>query len=377
MSAPLPSSAPSLPDAPQPRPQIATLPDVAHGALDFGELERAGLRPHDVIDFSVNSNPFGPSPRVRQALRAIPPERYPDRHCLALRRALAARHNLAIEHILIGNGAAELIWLVALAWLDPQRSAFIVGPTFGEYARAARLMGAPAHTWTASPARNFDVDLADVEQALAAQQPAVVFWCNPNNPTGVFVPDAALNALAARHPATLFVVDEAYRRFVAGRPERPLDMSALPPNLLILRSMTKDYALAGLRLGYAVGRAEVIQALAAAQPPWSVNAAAQAAGLAALDDDAHVTDTLARLAAITPAFQADLRRAGLRVWPSATHFFLAQVGDGARFRRALLRAGVQVRDCASFGLPDCVRIATRRPEENARLLEAVQQQWPL
>ncbi len=372
MSARPSASAACLPEA---RPEIAALPEVAHGALDFGELERAGLRPQDVIDFSVNSNPFGPSPRVIEALRSVVPERYPDRACLALRRALAARHGLSIDNILIGNGASELIWLVALAWLNPQRTALIVGPTFGEYAHAARLMGAATQAQVATPARNFEIAIEEIERALGVHQPAVLFWCNPNNPTGIFVPDTALNDLAARHATTLFVVDEAYRRFVFGQPDRCLDVSTLPPNLLILRSMTKDYALAGLRLGYAVGRAEVIHALAATQPPWSVNAAAQVAGLAALADEAHVTDALAQLADITPGFQRDLRQAGLRVWTSSTHFFLAQVGDGARFRRALLQRGLQVRDCASFGLPDCVRIATRRPEENARLVAAVRQLW--
>ena len=366
---------------PLPRPELANLPASHHGALDFAELEQIGLPATAIVDFSVNSNPFGPSPRAQEALRAVALDQYPDRHCLALRRRLAERHGVGIEHILVGNGAAELIWLAALAYLNPQRPALILGPTFGEYERAARLMGAPVHTWRAAPERDFQIDLDAVARAIARLRPGVVFWCNPNNPTGVHTPDEAITACATRHPDTLFVIDEAYRRFVfepaIGAPDEPRRAAQLPANVLLLRSMTKDYALAGLRLGYALGSRAAIHALAQAQPPWSVNAAAQAAGCAALDDEAHVARTLQQLAAARNTLMSDLRRAGLRVWPSATHFFLVETGNGAAFRNTLLKAGLQVRDCASFGLPTCVRIAARRPDDNARLVRAIQRLWPL
>ncbi|MGQ9814747.1 MAG: pyridoxal phosphate-dependent aminotransferase [Candidatus Roseilinea sp.] len=360
---------------PPARPELSELPFSHHGALDFAELEQTGLSASKVLDFSVNSNPFGPSPRAVEAFRAIALEQYPDRACLALRRKLAERHGTSIEHLLVGNGAAELIWLVSLAYLNPQRTALIVGPTFGEYERAARLMGARVEIWHAAPEDNFQVRVDAVERAISACRPQVVFWCNPNNPTGAYVPDEEIVACAARHSETLFVIDQAYRRFVfepanaAAWDER--QTCALPANLLALRSMTKDYALAGLRLGYALGHQAVIDALARTQPPWSVNAAAQAAGCAALDDEEHISRSLRQLAAAREDLIKALEQAKLQVWPSATHFFLVEVGDGARFRRALLQAGLQVRDCASFGLPSCVRIATRRPHENAHLLRAI------
>lgn len=362
---------------PQPRPELAGVSPVAHGALDFGELERLGLHPGEVIDFSVNGNPFGPSPRVIEAMREVVPDRYPDRESLALRRALASRHDCSVERVLVGNGVAELIWLVALAWLGPQRRALIIGPTFGEYERAARLMGASARVWQAAPECDFQIDMAGIERILTRDQPNVVFWCNPNNPTGVFIPDEALTEMAARHPAVLFVIDQAYRRFVFERPESAVAGVSSPPNALILRSMTKDYALAGLRLGYAIGHSEMIHALAAAQPPWSVNAAAQAAGLAALQDEAHLVRALEMLAAARRDLLRDLSRAGLAVQPSSTHYFLVKVGDAARFRHTLLQAGVQVRDCASFGLPAWARVATRQPDDNLRLVEAVRRLWQM
>jgi threonine-phosphate decarboxylase len=146
--------------------------------------------------------------------------------------------------------------------------------------------------------------------------------------------------------------------------------------MLVLRSMTKAYALAGLRLGYAVGSADVLEALRRARPPWSVNALAQAAGIAALQDTAHLTHCLACIAQAKDDLVAGLRALELMLIPSTTHFFLVWVGNGAACRQALLQCGILVRDCASFGLPEYIRVATRRPEENARLLTALEELRP-
>ncbi|MFQ5856527.1 MAG: pyridoxal phosphate-dependent aminotransferase [Anaerolineae bacterium] len=186
--------------------------------------------------------------------------------------------------------------------------------------------------------------------------------------TGIILPPEFIATWAHAHPQTLFVVDEAYLRFAPGlRSTLTVDEE----NILVLRSMTKDYALAGLRLGYAVGHEAVIAALARVRPPWNVNALAQAAGVAALSDEAHLQRSLSRLAEAKQALVAGLSELGLVPLPSAVHFFQVPVGDGAAFRRVLLSHGILVRDCASFGLPAYVRIATRRPEENAHLLNAL------
>jgi histidinol-phosphate aminotransferase len=353
-----------------PRPEIlATLPD-RHGALDYAELERAGLDPERVLDFSVNSNPYGPPPGVWNALRIVPLDRYPDREALALRRALSARLSLSIEQIVAGNGTAELIWLVAMAFVRSGDRVLVIGPTFGEYARAVALMGAQVTTWMASPEEDFAVSTAQVGQALANVRPRVVFVCTPNNPTGAVIPLEAVESWAGAHPHTLFVVDEAYIQFVD-------DLASVASlgmeNLLVLRSMTKDYALAGLRLGYALGSREVIGTLARARPPWSVNGLAQAAGVAALKDEGYLRESLRKLRRAKNDMVAGLRVLGLAPLPSATHYFLIEVGDGTAFRRALMSRHILVRDCASFGLPGYVRIATRTPADNARLLEAIRE----
>jgi L-threonine-O-3-phosphate decarboxylase len=352
----------------RPRAEVCALPQVQHGAPDYAELAGLGMVPDDVLDFSVNSNPYGPSPAVARAIAQVRLDRYPDRACLALRRALSDHLRVSMAHIVAGNGTAELIWLIALAYLAPGRRVLIIGPTFGEYAHAAALMGAQVDFLNALPAQGFNLQMGRIGQEIEQRRPHVLFICNPNNPTGLLIPPPEIAACAARFPGTLFVVDEAYHAFVPTWEEGSITAA---PNTLSLRSMTKDYALAGLRLGYAVGAPEVIQTLASVCPPWSVNALAQAAGLAALEDEAHLRTTLAALSQAKQEFLAALAHAHLKTVPSATHFFLAEVGDAAAFRHALMRHGIQVRDCASFGLPAFVRIATRRAEENARFIHAL------
>jgi len=339
-----------------------------HGALDFAELERLGLDPNEVLDFSVNSNPFGPSPVVWEAIRSTPLERYPDRESIALRRALAERLHVFPEQILVGNGTAELIHLTTLAYLQKRDHALVIEPTFGEYERCVRLSGGNLYRWRASPEDGFILKANEIEKKLNEQKMRLVFLCNPNNPTGQVLPLEALKEWAHAFPDTLFVVDEAYLAFA---PEMRSATSLQCKNVLVLRSMTKDYALAGLRLGYAVGDESMIPALANFRPAWNVNALAQAAGLAALQDDAHLVKTLAELRTENMKLVSGLKKLGYEPVPSQTHYFLMPVGGGKQLRQKLLQHGILVRDCASFGLPSYIRIATRKPEENMRLLQTL------
>jgi len=358
---------------PEPRPELSHIPAAIHGALDFSELDQLGLAPETVLDFSMNGNPYGPSPQVREALAHVPYDRYPDREALALCRALAAHLAVPVDQILVGNGSTELVWLAALAFIRPGDRVLLVSPTFGEYTRAAVLMGAHIQQHTARRAENFRVMPPVFMQALSQTRPRLVCVCTPNNPTGMLLSPDTLVQWALAFPETLFLIDEAYLTFAAHAP------SVLPvrcPNMLVLRSMTKAYALAGLRLGYAVGAPDVLAALRCARPPWSVNAMAQAAGLAALQDSAHLHTCLESIAQAKIELVAGLRQLGLPPVPSTTHFFLVRVGDAQHCRQALLQRGILVRDCTSFGLPEYIRIATRRPEENRRLLTALEELHP-
>jgi histidinol-phosphate aminotransferase len=355
---------------PQPRAELLGSPPAVHGSPDLEELQSLGLRPKDMLDFSSNLSPYGPNPGVRAAVAGVPLDVYPDQRCLELTAALAESVGVVPQRILPGNGASELIWLTALAFVRPGSRVLVIGPTFCEYARAAGLLGGCVANWRSREENNFAPDIEEITAGLALR-PNLVFLCNPNNPTGAVLPPDVIAARARQHTRTLFVVDEAYLPFAGG-----LGSALEYPgeNVLVLRSMTKDYGLAGLRLGYAVGAERVIELLRRVQPPWSVNALAQAAGVAALRDSAHRQHALELSARAKQGLVASLTRLGFAPVPSATHFFLLRVGDGATFRQNLLRRGVIVRDCTSFGLPSYVRIATRRPEENERLLSVIREE---
>ena len=259
-------------------------PDPArpvHGGLNGTELRALGLRAAEVLDFSASINPLGVSPAVTEALRHLDLAAYPDPECGELRDVLADHVALEPERILVGNGATELIHLLARALLRSGESAAVFSPTFGEFEAACRLQGvAPVHLAPAEQ-RTFRWDLPVAVRRIAALRPALLFLCNPNNPTGTYLGADDLEAIAAAlGDAGLLVLDEAYAPFV----ERRWDTTRLLRlgNVVLLRSMTKDHALTGLRLGYLLGPRAVVRQVRRWQPSWSVNAAAQAAGIAAL-----------------------------------------------------------------------------------------------
>ena len=342
--------------------------EIAHGALNYAELRRLEIDPESVLDFSSNVNPYGPSPRVREALAKAAIDRYPDRDCLALREVIGRRLAVEASQVLVGNGTSELLWLTAFAWLAAGDTALVVDATYGEYARVGRLMGGMVKTVPESPNIASPISAAEVAAALSERPPVLCFVCNPNNPTGRLWPANDILSWADRFHETLFVVDEAYLDFV---PEAESLTTAGRSNVLVLRSLTKAHALAGLRVGYAVGPAKVIEILRGVRPPWNVSGPAQAAAIAALEDDEHLTSTLKLLRLARDELLSGLRSQGLVPCASATHFFLLPVVDGPQLRDHLLTSGIQVRDCASLGSWQHIRIGTRLPEENQRLLTAL------
>ena len=355
-----------------------------HGAIGPAELRRLGLPASELLDFSASISPLGPPPGVGAALRAVNLAAYPDPECLELREAIAAHLRgggglfgggpaAPPERILAGNGSTEIFHLLARAWLSgaPDASALLLTPTYGEYRGACALAGAPIHQLEATAAAGFRWDLAEAAAAILRQRPRLVFLCNPNNPTGVYLrPDeVSVIADAAAQTGSLLALDEAYLGFVA----QPWDSLPLleRDNVLLVRSMTKDYALTGLRLGYALAPAAVAARLRAFQPDWSVNSLAQAAGVAALADGAYLPRARAAMFEAKAWLTAELTRLGWPPEPTEANFLLLRVGDAARWRAALLPYGVVVRDCASFGLPEYLRIGIRPLPDCRRLAEAV------
>jgi histidinol-phosphate aminotransferase len=338
------------------RPEALQLEPVVHGSVAVAELAELGLGLGDMLDFSVNSNPLGPAPSVLQAVRSTDWSRYPGDDEAPLRASLAERANVRPEQVAIGNGSAELIWLIALAAFRTGDRVGITGPTFGEYARAVRVVGATP------------IEVGDPHGASGVR---ALFLCNPNNPTGRYRPQAEIEHLLDDQPHRLLVLDEAYATFVdqRWRSEALLGRG----NLVILRSMTKDQAVPGLRLGYLLASADVATAVERLRPPWSVNGGALRAGRAALEPEgeAHVQGGRSLVAQSRRLLADGFARLGFAVEPSQANFVLVHVGDGASFRRALLSHGLVVRDCASFGLPNSVRVACRLPVECQRLIETV------
>ncbi len=354
----------------RPRPDIMALEPPVHGGTVDGEHGRVPVDGH-LADFSVSVNPLGPPPGVLDGLlteeRA---RRYPDPAAGRLRAALAAWHQVHPDAVLPGNGSSELLRLVATAWLGRGDRALVAGPTYGEYVPAIKVAGAQALEVVADEARRFRLSPDHLLAAVRDTGARVLFLCNPNTPTGQYLGPDAIRWLLSRLPDTLLVLDEAYVHFAEGAwDSAPLLQDG---NLLAVRSMTKDFGLAGLRLGYALGAPPLLDPVRRVAVPWSVNAIAQEAGVRCLALGPEVLvqarDYLRRG---SDQLQAGFQALGFETVPSQAHFFLVRVGDGRAFHLRLLRDGLVVRDCTSFGLPAYVRIAPQRVEENQRLLEAV------
>ncbi len=366
-----PHAAPTPPHPVAPRPELAAIPAVPHGG------HRSTLPPGDLLDFSANINPFGPSPRIWEAMQRVAIAQHPDPRATPLRHALAEHNRVRPDMLLVGNGAVDLIYQTAVAFLRPGERVLVVVPTFGEYAAAAAVMGAttvPHHLEVS--ATGFVLNRERLLADIARLKPRMLVLCNPNNPTGTYLERETVAHIQRACHGTLLLLDEAFVRFVEpARPPWAAPELLAGGNLLILRSMTKDYALTGLRVGYALAAPATIAALEKVQPPWSVNALAQAAALAALADEAHLRTTLAALADARALLLHDLARRGFAPLPSAVHFFLLPVEErGATAWHAwLLNHGMLLRDATSFGLPGMLRIGVRRSEENSRLAAALTQ----
>jgi histidinol-phosphate aminotransferase len=319
-----------------------------------------------------NENPFGPSPLAVKAIReaAAGVHRYPDGAGTVLRARLAEHLGVEAAQIALGNGSNELLDLVARIFLEPGDEAVMACPAFIVYRMACQALGASA---VEVSCRDFVHDLEKMGAAVTSRT-KLVFVGNPNNPTGTALSPAALEAFVRRlPPEPLLVLDEAYWEFLPD-PERPrsLDWVREGRRCFVLRTFSKVYGLAGLRIGYGVGPPELIGLLDRLRAPFNVNALAQVAAVAALEDGGHLTRTVAGTAAGRAALVAGLTALGFPPVPSVTNFLLVDVRrDGAAVTEALLRRGVIVRPMGGYGLPSHLRITVGTPEENARALEAL------
>lgn len=341
----------------------------------------AGRAPHDVLDFSVDINPLGAPPAVRDAILQHLDDIhvYPDPHAAELCAAVAVHHGVGTDHIVVGNGSAELIAL--LPRLMPTPRALIMAPTFSEYAWAVEQAGGSVEYVELKEADGFCAawDAGWWRARLARAD--IVFLCNPNNPTGLLVGADDVRRLAqwCRESSTWLVVDEAFMDLVDA-PQTLVGDVAPGDQLVVLRSLTKSFAIPGLRLGYAVAPPLLTERLRAAQPAWPVNALALAVGLRLLQERDFLARTRQALRPLRAQLSDAIAALGwLRPLPSTTGFLLCQLTDtsltSTELTDRLAARGVLIRNCDSFvGLESgrFVRVAVRAPEDNARLVRALQ-----
>ena len=354
-----------------------------HGGIKEAELRALGLRLEDCLDFSASVSPLGPPDGVAEAIAAVDLTAYPDPHCLALTEAIAAHHSgesVTDANLIVGNGSTEIIHLLTRVYIGSppagcSQGALLLTPTYGEYDGAVRISGGTVTTLTATRCSGgFAWDTSAVAATISAKRPALTFICNPNNPTGVLMGRDQLADIAdaVANAGGLLVVDEAYINLSERRADADvIELAARHGSVMALRSMTKDYALTALRLGYAVASEGVVARLAALQPDWSVNGLAQAAGLVAIADEAYLERARQAVATSRDCVVERLSALGILCYPAEANFVLAQVGDAADLRDRLARRGLFVRDCASFGLPDCIRIGLRPVADCIRLTDTI------
>lgn len=329
-----------------------------------------------VIKIASNENPMGPSPLAMEAAaKALSSVHfYPDGAAFHLRRELAARLGVAPERLVFGAGANELIYLLVQTFCRPGVDEVLTHQyAFVSYRLAATAHGSPFVEAPVTAELRCDVDALI---GRMSERTRIVFLANPNNPTGAQLTRGELERVLEAAPArALVVVDEAYHEYArAADPEYPSsqDYAETRPLLVTLRTFSKIYGLAGLRVGYALCHERVAGYLERVRRPFNVNAVAQAAARAALADDAHVARSQKAAVEGIAALREALAGLGLVAYPSTANFVLAEVGrSGAEVTDALLRQGVIVRPMAAWGLPSCVRISIGTPAETERVVASL------
>lgn len=332
--------------------------------------KRLGLA--TVYKLSFNENPYGPSPRVVEAMReaASRVHLYPDSYGTELMQAIAADFKVEVNQVLLSNGADEMINLVAQTFLKPGDQVVIPSPTFGAYAAATRMVGAgPAVV----ELTDLTVDLDKVMGAVTGKT-RIIFICNPNNPTGTMVSPAVLEGFIRRLPGEILVVlDEAYNEYT-GEPDKASCVGLISryPNVAVIRTFSKSYALAAVRVGYLLASPEVVALVHKVRPPFNVNAIGQAGALAALKDRDYLARVRENNRLERDFLTGQLESLGVRTVPSSTNFVMADIGrDSLPVYEGLARRGVIVRPGFQFGLSSHLRISIGSRLENLALVAAL------
>lgn len=330
-----------------------------------------GLRPEQIIKLASNENPLGPSPEALRAMREMLDRGhfYPDGGGFYLRQAIAEKHGLAMENVILGNGSNEVIQFIGHAFLRPGDEVIAAKHAFVVYTLMATLFGAKT-VEVNDP--NFTHDLPAMAAAITPRT-RELFIANPNNPTGTVVSQAAIDAFMATVPDHVTVVfDEAYYEFL-DQPPDTLKYVREGRNVVVLRTFSKIQGLANLRIGYGLASKELIDILQKTRQPFNVNGIAQAGALAGLRDEEHQRRTKEVNDEGRAYLQAEFTAMEIEFVPSHANFVLVKVGEGKAVYDALLRRGLIVRPMASYKLPEWLRISVGTMEQNRIFITALRE----
>ena len=355
----------------QPNPALATLPVYQPGRPIEEVARELGLNAADIIKVASNENPLGPSPKAIAAMRQAIDQLhlYPDGNAFYLKTRLAQKLDVEPRQLVLGNGSNEIIEFVGHAFVQPGAEVVVSQYCFAIYPIITLLFGGQV---VSVPARDYWHDLPAMLKAITPRT-RVVFVANPNNPTGTLAPrEDLIRFVNEVPPHVLIVLDEAYFEFLDDPVDfLPLIRAGHQPNLLLMRTFSKIYGLAGLRLGYGIGHPELMGALEKVRQPFNINSLAQAGALAALDDGEHLERTRENNRRGLRFFESELSRAGVSYVRSYANFLLVKVGDGQQVFAELQKRGVITRPMGGYRLPEFIRVSIGTPAENQRCLEGL------
>ena len=293
---------------------------------------------------------------------------YPDPQSKELSKLLASINNLDEENIFIGNGSAEIIALLFFCFVKKKDVVVSLWPSFGEYFHYARIMQSKIMQIKLK-LPDFHLNLNEVSRIINKHQPKLFFFCNPNNPTGNYYSEnEVVNILESLSERTLFILDEAYVNLVLSK-WNSVNLLRQFKNIIILRSLTKDYALTALRLGYSMTSREITSFLKSACPSWNINTLAQRNGVRIFNNKTFLRKSVLLLHQEKNRIEKILKNLGYNILPSSVNFYLLEVKNAKEATRLLLSNNIYVRDCTSYGLPKYLRVSVKSPQENDSLLK--------
>ncbi len=357
-------------------PYVRSLAPYVAGKPISAVAREFGIDEARIVKLASNENPLGMPASAQRAIGAVMGElgRYPDAGAFALRAALSEHYGVPPDWITLGNGSNDILELAARALVASGQSIVYAQYAFAVYALVAQGLGVRAHV---VPARRYGHDLEAMLAAVDAET-RLIFIANPNNPTGTFITGPVLEAFLDKvPPGVVVVLDEAYTEYLsADQRYASIDWVRQMPNLIVSRTFSKAFGLAGLRVGFAIAQPALTDLLNRLRQPFNVNVLAQAAACAVLDDPAFLAESAALNARGYLQLTAAFDRLGFEYVPSHGNFVLVRVGEddgaGARVNLALLKQGVIVRPVDNYGLPRWLRVTVGLPQENTRFIEALE-----